>query len=69
MTLELETVTDAQIAAWRGTRYPYKAIAAAIAEWALEQPRGTLLPGNDYFAGDLDFVVTVKTWRRAKVFL
>ena len=69
MTSGLETVTDFQIAQWRATGRPYKVIAAEIAKWALEQPRGTLLPGNSQFAGDLDFVATVKTWRRAKVFL
>jgi hypothetical protein len=67
--MTLEQVTDDQIAEWRHTRYPYKVIAAAIAEWALEQPRGAFLPDNDQFARNLDFVASASTWKRAKVFL
>jgi hypothetical protein len=62
-------VTDAQIAEWRNTGHPYKVIAAQIAEWALEQPRGTELPDNDHFAGDLAIVASAPTWKRAKAFL
>jgi hypothetical protein len=62
-------VNDKQIAEWRGTGHPYKVIAAEIAEWALGQDRGTELPGNDFFAGDLDIVTSASTWKRAKVFL
>lgn len=62
-------VSDAQIAEWRATPYPYKRIAAAIAQWAKEQDRGTLLPGNDFFAGNLDFAASVGTWKNAKAFL
>jgi hypothetical protein len=62
-------VNNAQIAEWRATRYPYKRIAAAIAEWAITQERGTLLPGNEFFAGNLDFVASVGTWKNARAFL
>ncbi len=69
MTLEVEQVTDAHVAQWRATGYPYKVIAAEIAKWALGQPRGAFLPDDDQFAGDLDFVASASTWKRAKVFL
>ena len=62
-------VTNAQLAEWRRTGHPYKVIASVIATWALEQERGTALPGYDYFAGDLDIVASASTWKRAKVFL
>lgn len=65
----LVEVNDAQIAQWRATNYPYKVIAAEIAKWALEQARGTELPGNDHFAGDLAIVASASTWKRAKTFL
>lgn len=68
MTTPVE-VNDTQIAEWRGTNHPYKVIAAEIAEWALKQDRGTPLPGNDHFAGDLDIVASASTWKRAKPFL
>jgi hypothetical protein len=62
-------VTSSQIAEWRGTRHPYKIVAAQIAEWTLKQERGTELPGNDFFAGDLHIVVSRSTWQRARTFL
>jgi hypothetical protein len=62
-------VNDTQIAEWRNDRSPYKRIAAEIAQWARGQDRGTLLPDNGYFAGDLDFVASDQTWNRAKKFL
>ena len=62
-------VNDAQITEWRNNGSPYQRIAAEIAEWALKQDRGTLVPDNDHFAGDLDFVASDKTWSRAKKFL
>jgi hypothetical protein len=68
MTTPLE-VNDAQIADWRATNYPYKVIAADIAAWARGQERGTVLPGNDFFAGDLAIVASASTWNRAKTFL
>ena len=64
-----EQVNDAQIGEWRSNGSPYKRIAAEIAAWAREQDRGTLVPDNDHFAGDLDFVVSDSTWSRAKKFL
>ncbi len=68
MTTRVE-VKDAQIAEWRGTGHPYKVVAAQIAEWALKQERGTVLPDNDFFAGDLPIVASASTWKRAKAFL
>jgi hypothetical protein len=68
MTTPLE-VNDAQIAQWRNTNHPYKVVAAQIAQWARGQDRGTELPGNDFFAGDLDIVASASTWKRAKTFL
>ena len=62
-------VNDTQIAQWQATSYPYKVIAAEIATWARQQARGTELPGNDHFAGDLPIVASASTWKRAKVFL
>jgi hypothetical protein len=62
-------VNDAQIADWRATNYPYKVVAAEIAAWARGQDRGTELPGNDFFAGDLEIAVSRSTWQRAKTFL
>jgi hypothetical protein len=64
-----ERVTDAHIVQWRRTRHPYKVIAAEMAEWALGQPRGTELPSNGYFAGDLPIVASASTWKRARGFL
>jgi len=61
-------VNDAQIAEWRNS-HPYKRIAAAMAEWALRQDRGTELPPNEFFAGDLDIVASASVWKRAKAFL
>lgn len=62
-------VTDALITEWRGTNHPYKVVAAQIAEWALQQERGTALPENEFFAGDLGIVASASTWKRAKAFL
>jgi hypothetical protein len=33
------------------------------------QDRGTFVPGNDFFAGNLAIVASASTWKRAKVFL
>jgi hypothetical protein len=68
MTTPVE-VNDTQIAEWRHTGHPYKVVAAEIAKWAREQDRGTLVPGNDFFAGDLGIVASASTWKRVKVFL
>mgnify|MGYP001300224549 CR=1 FL=1 len=62
-------INDTQLAEWRNTRHPYKVIAAQIAEWAIKQDRGTVLPENDFFAGDLGIVASAKTWRSAKTLL
>jgi hypothetical protein len=62
-------VDDRLIAQWRATRYPYKLVAAAMAEWALRQERGTALPDGGFFAGDLPIVASASTWKRAKTFL
>jgi hypothetical protein len=62
-------VNTAQIAEWRATNHPYKVIAAEMAEWALSQARGTELPDNDFFAGNLAIVASASSWKRAKVFL
>jgi hypothetical protein len=62
-------VTPAQIAEWRRTRYPYKLAAAEIAEWARRQERGTAVPGNEFFAGNLGIVASKSTWVRARTFL
>jgi hypothetical protein len=40
-----------------------------MAEWALRQERGTAVPGNDHFSGDLPIVASGSTWKRAKTFL
>jgi hypothetical protein len=68
MTTPLE-VNATQIAEWRNTGHPYKVIAAQIAAWALEQGRGTELPENGFFAGDVAIVASATTWNRAKKFL
>jgi hypothetical protein len=62
-------VNDAQIAEWRRQGQAYKQIAAAIAEWAIEQDRHTALPGNEFFAGNLGITASKSTWTRAKAFL
>jgi hypothetical protein len=68
MSTPLE-VSDTQIAEWQATGHSYKVIAAEIAEWALQQARGTPLPGNDHFAGDLNIVASASTWKRPKALL
>lgn len=67
--MTLLEVNDAQIAEWRSAGHPYKVIAAEIAEWALEQDRGTPLPGNDCFARNLPITASATPWKRAKVLL
>lgn len=59
-------VNEAQIAEWESTGHPYKVIAAALARWARDQDRGTLLPPNEFFAGDLPIVASATVWKRAK---
>jgi hypothetical protein len=62
-------VDDRLIAEWRSTGHPYKVIAAQIAEWAIKQEHGTVLPENGFFAGDLAIVASASAWKRAKDFL
>jgi hypothetical protein len=62
-------VDDTLIAEWRATGHPYKLIAAQMAEWALKQERGTLLPLSDFFAGDIGIVASAASWVRARQFL
>lgn len=62
-------VSEAQVAEWRATNHPYKVIAATMAEWALNQDRGTPLPENSFFAGDLPIVASASVWKRARQFL
>lgn len=62
-------VADAQIAEWKASVHKYKVIAAHIAEWALKEEHGTVLPENEVFAGDLPFTASVEPWKRAKIFL
>lgn len=62
-------VSESQIAEWRGTGHKFKIIAAAMAEWALQQDRGAYLPDNEHFAGDLPFVASASVWKDAKRFL
>lgn len=52
-----------------GHRYPYKLLAAEMAEWADGKERGTVLPDNSVFGRDLDVVVGPSTYQRAKRFL
>jgi hypothetical protein len=65
MSTPLE-VNDAQIAEWRATGYPYKVIAARMAEWARDQDRRTVVPPNEFFAPGLGITATAKTWKRAR---
>jgi hypothetical protein len=58
-------VTEDQIRAWKGSGHPYKLIAAAIAEWAAGQERGTVLPDDGFFGIE----ASVSTYQRARTFL
>lgn len=57
--------TPEQVRSWRGTGHTYKLIAAAIAEWAACEERGTVLPNNGFF----DIEASGSTYKRAKKFL
>ena len=60
-------VNDELLGTWRLSGHPYKVIAAEIATWAQTQEKGTPVPPESFFAGNLDFVVTsVGPWVRAK---
>jgi hypothetical protein len=65
MTQRVE-ISSVQLRSWRATGYPYKLIAAAMAEWAAGQERETVLPDNDEFARALDRVVGPRPFLRAK---
>jgi hypothetical protein len=62
-------VTNQQLAEWRATGYTYKIIAALITEWARPQERGTQVPDDDYFSGQLDIITSASTFKRARAFL
>lgn len=64
-----DRVDAAQIANWRIQGYPYKVVAGAMAEWALKQDRGTVLPEASFFAGNLPIVASESSWTRARTFL
>jgi hypothetical protein len=57
--------TPEHIRSWRDAGYPYKLIAAAIAEWAAGKERGTVLPDNEFFGVE----ASGSTYKRAKRFL
>ncbi|MCW2930960.1 MAG: hypothetical protein JWM19_1922 [Actinomycetia bacterium] len=57
--------TLGQVSSWRATGYPYKLIAAAIAEWAAGKERGTVLPDDEFFRIE----ASASTYKRAKRFL
>jgi len=57
-----QKVTDTQIREWKATGYPYKLIAAAIAEWAADQERGTVLPDDQFWGVE----ASPSTFKRAK---
>jgi hypothetical protein len=65
MTQRVE-IPDAQLRSWRATGYPYKLIAAEMAEWATGKERGSVLPADDEFGRDLDRVVGPRPFLRAK---
>ena len=64
-----QQVSDAQLAEWKTSGHKYKIIAAAIAEWASKQDRGTVLPANESFAGNLPFTASAEPWKQAKILL
>jgi hypothetical protein len=59
-------VSEAQLAEWAGSRYPYKRLAAVIARWAQDQDRHAELPGNAFFAGNFDEGVSITPYKNAK---
>ena len=64
-----QQVSDAQLAEWKASGHKYKVIAAHITEWASKQDRGTVLPANESFAGNLPFTASAEPWKRARTFL
>jgi hypothetical protein len=61
--------TQEQLTSWRGSGRQYQVIAAAIAEWAASQERGTVLPDNQLFGRRLALEPSDATFHRAKRFL
>jgi hypothetical protein len=59
-------ISEVQLRSWRATGYPYKLIAAEIAEWAAGKERGTALPDDAEFGRGLDRVVGPRPFLRAK---
>jgi len=57
--------TGGQVRAWRGTGYPCKLIAAAMAEWADGKERGIVLPDDGFFG----IAASPSTCKRAGTFL
>jgi len=58
-------VSNTQLREWKATNHPYKLIAAAVAEWAASQERGTALPDDEYFRIE----ASPSTYKRAKKLL
>ncbi|HUN30387.1 MAG TPA: hypothetical protein VMU95_00090 [Trebonia sp.] len=58
-------VTDTQLREWEYTNFPYKLIAAAIARWAADRERYTILPDDRSFGIE----ASPSTFKRAKLFL
>lgn len=54
---------------WREDGAVYKKIAAMMAEWAAGKERGTVLPGNAFFARDLDVQAVPRTFYAARKLL
>ena len=65
MTAQDVRPTPGQVRSWRDTGHPYKLIAAAIAEWAADKERGTVLPDDQFFRIE----ASASTYKRAKRFL
>jgi predicted transcriptional regulator len=57
--------TAGQLSEWKASNYPYRMIAAAIARWAADQERGTVLPDDESWGIE----ASGSTFKRAKRFL
>jgi len=58
--------TQEQLTSWKGSGRQFEVIAAAIAEWASGQERGTVLPDNRLFEHRLALEASDTTFLRAK---
>jgi hypothetical protein len=58
-------ISNTQLREWKATNYPYKLIAAVVAEWAASQERGSVLPDDEYFRIE----ASPTTYQRAKKLL